>query len=121
MSQGRPIKTLYLYIGGFVCSLVLTLTAYFAAVEGWWSGYAFIFGVMGLAFCQLIVQLVCFLHIDQEARPRWNLIFMLSTAGAILIVVAGTIWIMAHLDYNMMQAPAEEIEQMMMSEEGIQK
>ena len=58
--------------------------------------------IIGIALVQLVVQLIFFLHLLNESKPRWNLIFFISTIGIILIVVVGSVWIMNHLNYNMM-------------------
>jgi cytochrome o ubiquinol oxidase subunit IV len=54
-----------------------------------------------VAILQLIVQLIFFLHLIHESKPRWNLLFFISTIGIILIMIIGGIWIMNHLNYNM--------------------
>ena len=86
------------YITGFIISLALTLGAYFAVVNH--APDALII-ILILAIAQLIVQLIFFLHLGQEKGTRWNLAVLLSTLGVILILVIGSLWIMAHLNYNM--------------------
>ena len=55
-----------------------------------------------LAVCQALIQSIFFLHILQEKKPRWNLIVFASTISIILVIVVFSIWIMNHLNYNMM-------------------
>jgi cytochrome o ubiquinol oxidase operon protein cyoD len=57
---------------------------------------------MGLALLQLIVQLICFMHVGQEEEPRWKLLVFDFTLVVIVIVVFGTLWIMGHLDHSSM-------------------
>lgn len=102
------------YCIGFALSIALTLLAYFAVVEKIFSGTQLLAIIVGLAVVQLIVQLVFFLHMGKEAKPRWNLMvfsFMLLVVG---IVVIGSLWVMHNLDYNMM--PKSEVDQHMMHE-----
>lgn len=97
--------TLTSYITGFVLSVALTLTAFFLAVhpEYFHAGTnAIIIGILALAAVQLFVQLAFFMHLGSEKGPRWNLGMLISTFGIIFIIVAGSLWIMAHLNYNMM-------------------
>lgn len=118
-SMTKPINALWLYVGGFIASIILTLLAYVSVTQHWLANPYLNFTILILAFLQLVVQLVCFLHLGEEAKPRWNLIFLLSAAGVIGIVVAGSIWIMAHLNYNMM--PGMDINHQQMEEENIYK
>ena len=95
------------YVGGFVSALVLTFAAYWLvtskAVEGGWL----IALLMGLAVVQLIVQLVFFLHVGNEARPRWNLTALIFMLIMLVVIVAGSLWIMNNLNYNMMMTPEQ--------------
>ena len=113
--QGSLMKA---YVVGFVLSLILTFAAYYLVTVQLLSGNTLLVSILVLAFVQLFVQLWFFLHLGREQKPRWNLIFFLSTAGIIFIVVAGSIWIMSHLNYNMMP---HEVEEYVMEEELIYK
>jgi plastocyanin len=61
---------------------------------------------------------VFFLHLGREKKPRWNLLFLISTIGIILVVVVGSIWIMNHLHYNM---SATDVTNKVASGEGVYK
>lgn len=95
------------YVGGFVSALTLTFIAYWLvtsrAVEGGWL----IALLMGLAVVQFIVQLVFFLHVGGEARPRWNLTALMFMLIILVVIVAGSLWIMNNLNYNMMMTPQQ--------------
>lgn len=96
------------YVTGFVLSVLLTLAAYFSVVNDAVTGGALVAVIVGLAIAQLLVQLVFFLHLGRESRPRLNLMmfsFMLIVVG---IVVIGSLWIMHNLDYNMMPKDMED-------------
>lgn len=96
------------YVVGFILSLLLTLAAYFSVTTKAVTGDGLVAIIVGLAIAQLLVQLVFFLHLGRESRPRLNLTmfaFMLLVVG---IVVIGSLWIMHNLDYNMMPKDMEE-------------
>lgn len=101
------------YIIGFVLSVVLTLGAYFAVTEEWLSGTALIALIMGLASLQFIVQLFFFLHLGSESKPRWKLAAFLFMFLVLVIIVGGSLWIMANLNYNMMMTPEQMDEYML--------
>ena len=104
------------YITGFVLSVILTLSAYFAVVNHMFSSTALGIAIVALAFVQFIVQLVFFLHFGKGEDGSWNLLIFFSTVGIIFILVVGSIWIMNHLNYNM---TPQDINNYMSSQDGI--
>src|SRR5688572_10662876 len=90
---------------GFVTSLILTLTAFLLIVrpEIFPLEKPMIIAILlCLAVCQAVVQSIFFLHILRERKPRWNLFVFGSTLCIILVIVFFSIWIIHHLNYNMM-------------------
>jgi cytochrome o ubiquinol oxidase operon protein cyoD len=94
------------YAAGFALSLMLTLTAYLLVERHVSTHHEAIthsvltFMIVGLALIQLLVQLVFFLHLDRESKPRWNLTVLLFAATVVIIVVFGSLWIMNNLNYH---------------------
>lgn len=95
------------YSTGFVLSVILTLLAYVAVTNHWLSGVGLILLIMGLASVQLVVQLVFFLHLGRGEKSRWNVVAFLFMLLVLLIVVIGSLWIMANLNYNMNMTPEQ--------------
>jgi cytochrome o ubiquinol oxidase operon protein cyoD len=89
------------YTLGFGLSIVMTLAAFATVVYHILPKSGTLF-IVCLAVGQLLVQLLCFLHLGSEARPRWNLLIFLLAVLIIAIIVGGSLWIMANLNYNMM-------------------
>jgi cytochrome o ubiquinol oxidase operon protein cyoD len=56
--------------------------------------------VFGVA--QLVVQLVCFLHMGTSPSQRSNLAIMLFTLLILAIVVVGSLWVLHNMNVNMM-------------------
>lgn len=90
------------YIVGLVLSLVLTLLPYFMLLDRGLPEEILILGIILFALFQLLVQSVCFLHLNASSEGKWNLATFLFTVMVVVILVVGSLWIMAHLDYNMM-------------------
>lgn len=90
------------YSVGFILCVLLTLAAYFAVDQHLLSGMALIAAIFGLGLVQALVQLILFLHLDKEEGPRWNLMIFFCMFSVLLIIVIGTLWIMANLRYNVM-------------------
>jgi cytochrome o ubiquinol oxidase operon protein cyoD len=112
--------TLKSYVIGFLLSVLLTLAAFFIVLypKVFHMGYSTIVpAILILAIIQLFVQLIFFMHLANETGTRWRLVIFISTVGIILIVVVGSIWIMNHLNYNMMASPSE-MNQYIQSQDG---
>lgn len=97
-STKSPLKS---YVLGFVLSILLTLVAYFFVVLKTFSPTVLFSVIMGLGVIQAVIQLVLFLHLGKEGKPHWNTMTFLFMLSILLIVVLGSLWIMAHLEYNM--------------------
>jgi cytochrome o ubiquinol oxidase operon protein cyoD len=103
--QNTQAKT-GVYIAGFLLSIILTVVAYLLVQRHVSSGHAaishdvLIFMITSLALIQLMVQLVFFLHLDSESKPRWNLTVLLFAALVLVIIVFGSLWIMNNLNYH---------------------
>lgn len=95
------------YMSGFVGALVMTVVAFVLVSEHLLSGGWLIAALIALALVQLWVQLVFFLHLGDEAKPRWQFTAFLFTVVMVLVIVIGSLWIMYHLNYNMNMTPAQ--------------
>lgn len=101
------------YVIGFVLAIALTLLAYAIVVNHWLSGVVLIGTIMGLAATQLLVQLVFFLHLGRTSKSRWNVAAFYFMLLVLVVIVAGSLWIMAGLNYNMMMSPEQMNDYMM--------
>lgn len=90
------------YFVGFVLSVLFTILPYLIVVRNLLDGGALLVALAGFAVAQLLVQLVFFLHLGRESKPRWNLMMFCFMLIIVAIIVGGTLWIMHNLDYNMM-------------------
>ena len=102
-----PHATLSTYVTGYLLSLFLTLTAYWFTVNHTLSEKSIMAWIIGLAVIQFFVQAWFFLHIGKETKPRWNLLIFSFMIMVVAILVGGSLWIMANLDYHHKMAPAE--------------
>lgn len=95
------------YLFGFISCIVLTLIAYGVAVKDSVDDRVAVAVVAGLAIIQCVIQLQRFLHLGQEYRPRWKLTVFTIMLVTVLIIVFGSLWIMSHLNYSVMQSPEQ--------------
>jgi cytochrome o ubiquinol oxidase operon protein cyoD len=58
--------------------------------------------IIVFAALQILVHTVCFLHLNSQSEGGWTLMAYIFTAILLLITIAGSLWIMYHLNSNMM-------------------
>lgn len=87
---------------GFILSLILTLATYWIGSHYHLTHWILVVSVVGVGVIQSLLQLVFFMHLGLESKPKWNLLIFIYTAALLIIVVGGSLWIMSNLDYNMM-------------------
>lgn len=121
-SHEQSHGTILSYSIGYVLSIILTLVAFALVGQHISSRHtehshgSLIAWVSALAIAQLLIQLLFFLHLHQEKKPRWNLMAFQFMVLVVVIIVGGSLWIMHNLDYNMMP---HEVENYIMEEEAI--
>lgn len=94
--------TLKGYLIGFFSCLLLTITSFSLVLTKAFSGKTLIYAVVALAVVQAIFQLLFFLHLGKEEKPRWESLVFYFMLLVLLIVVGGTLWIMHDLDQRVM-------------------
>ena len=103
------------YAIGFVLSLALSMLAYFYVVLP--GDKTWLLPILGvLAVTQMAVQLVFFLHLGDEVGPRWRLASFGFMLLILVVVVVGSLWVMVHLNNNMMHMTSDQKEGYMMTE-----
>lgn len=105
ISHFEPMHaTLSTYVVGFVSCIVLTIAAYVVATSHSVGNDLAVGVIAALALVQFVVQLLAFLHLGREFAPRWKLLAFVSMLCIVLIIVAGSVWIMNNLNYRMMSS-----------------
>lgn len=99
----HPMGTLRGYLTGFVLSVILTAIPF-------WLVMGNVFGdkvltsivIMAFAAVQIMVHMVYFLHMNTKSEGGWTVISMVFALILVVVTLAGSIWVMYHLDQNMM-------------------
>lgn len=91
------------YLVGFLLSVVLTAVPFWLVMTGalqdtQWTAIA----IIVFAIAQILVHTVCFLHVNTRSEGGWTLLAYAFAAVIVLIVISGSLWIMYHLNTNMM-------------------
>lgn len=90
------------YVIGFTASLLLTAASFFIVITEFFTGHLLIYTIIGLALVQAVFQLLFFLHLGQEAKPRWESVVFYFMAAILLIIAIGSLWIMHDLKDRVM-------------------
>ena len=90
------------YVIGMVLALGLTAVSFWVASTStiWGPGVAV--GLVVLAIAQMGVHLVFFLHITSGPGNTNNVLALAFGVLIVFLVMVGTIWIMGHMNTNMM-------------------
>lgn len=106
-SKDQDIASYKSYITGLFLSLLLTITAFTIVAIHVYSGHtifahSFIIPIiLFLALVQFIVQVIFFLHLGREAKPRFNSMLLIFMVILVFILAGGSLWIMHSLSYRM--------------------
>jgi len=91
------------YMTGFVLAVVLTVIPFWLVM-----GHVFdksstaAVVILGLAAVQIVVHMIYFLHMNAKSEGGWNMLALIFTGILVVIVLSGSLWVMDHLNHNMM-------------------
>ena len=91
------------YLTGFALSVLLTAVPFWLVMnnvlaDAQWT----VLAIIALAFVQIVVHTVFFLHVSTRSEGGWTLMALMFTTVLVVIVISGSLWIMYHLNSNMM-------------------
>ncbi|HJV51872.1 MAG TPA: cytochrome o ubiquinol oxidase subunit IV [Noviherbaspirillum sp.] len=95
------------YAIGFVLSVILTAIPFWLVMGKVFdksSTTALV--VLGFAVVQIVVHMIYFLHMNTKSEGGWNMLALIFTVVLVVIVLSGSIWVMYHLNHNMMPGMA---------------
>ena len=95
------------YTIGFVLSVILTAIPFWLVMGNVFeksSVTALV--ILGFAAVQIVVHMVYFLHMNTRAEGGWSLLALVFTLVLVVITLSGSIWVLYHLNSNMMPGMA---------------
>jgi cytochrome o ubiquinol oxidase operon protein cyoD len=90
------------YSIGFILSVILTAIPFWLVMTHQVSPGATKALIIGFAAVQFVVHMVYFLHMNSKSEGGWNMMAMILTIILLFIVLSGSIWVMFHMNANMM-------------------
>ena len=89
---------------GFTLSVVLTAIPFWLVMAGVLAPQLTGLIITGFAVVQIVVHMIFFLHMNHRSEGGWNMLALIFTLVIVVIAVAGSVWVMYHLNTNMMPA-----------------
>lgn len=91
------------YLIGFALSVALTAIPFWLVMSGAIRSVPIVTAlIVALAVAQILVHTFAFLHVNARVQGGWTLVAYVFTAVLVLIIITGSLWIMMHLNTNMM-------------------
>lgn len=108
---GASHGSLKSYLIGFGLSVILTAIPFWLVMTGAIADKqvtALI--VLALAAMQIVVHMIYFLHMNTRSEGGWTMMALIFTVVMVVIALTGSLWVMHHLNVNMM--PMHDMSQM---------
>lgn len=91
------------YLTGFVLSVVLTAIPFWLVMGNVIAdANTTTLVIMAFAMAQIVVHMVFFLHMNTKSEGGWTLLALIFTVVLVVIALSGSLWVMYHLNTNMM-------------------
>lgn len=90
------------YMIGFLLSVVLTAIPFWLVMTEALAPQTTGLVITAFAVVQIIVHMIFFLHMNHKSEGGWNMLALIFTIVIVVIAVAGSVWVMYHLNVNMM-------------------
>jgi len=100
--EGQTHGSFRSYMTGFILSVILTAIPFWLVMTGSLDKNTTAVIVIAFAAVQIVVHMIFFLHMNAQAEAGWNLLALMFTVIIVVIVLAGSLWVMYHLNTNMM-------------------
>lgn len=101
------------YMIGFGLSVLLTAIPFWLVMNQTFANpqvTAFI--IMGFAVVQIVVHMIYFLHMNTRSEGGWSMMALIFTLVLVVITLSGSMWVMYHLNANMMPHMEHDMSQM---------
>lgn len=98
-----PHSTFSGYMLGFLASIILTAIPFWLVMADVLSSRnATVIVILGFALVQILVHMIYFLHMNFHSEGGWNMLSLIFTLVLLFITLAGSLWVMYHMNANMM-------------------
>jgi cytochrome o ubiquinol oxidase operon protein cyoD len=111
--DGASHSTFKGYMTGFALAVILTAIPFYLVMgKAFSSSTTTAIVVLGFAAVQIVVHMIYFLHMNTRSEGGWTLLALLFTLVLVVITLSGSLWVMYHLNHNMMPAMMHDMRNM---------
>jgi len=101
------------YMTGFVLAVILTAIPFWLVMgKVIPSANTTSLIILGFAAVQIVVHMIYFLHMDAKSESGWNMLALIFTIVLVVITLAGSLWVMYHMNTNMMPMSVHDMKNM---------
>lgn len=90
------------YTIGFILSVILTAIPFWLVMAKVLPPNTTAYVLLAFAAVQVVVHMIYFLHLNSKAEHGWSMMATIFTVIVLVIMMAGSIWVMYHMNANMM-------------------
>ena len=111
--DGAAHATFKGYMTGFILSLILTAIPFWLVMGNVFdksSTTAFV--ILAFAAVQIVVHMIYFLHMNARSEHGWTMLALIFTVVIVVITLSGSLWVMYHLNHNMVPGLMHETHKM---------
>jgi cytochrome o ubiquinol oxidase operon protein cyoD len=96
------------YSIGFILSVILTAIPFWLVMTHRMEPGSTKLVLFAFAAVQVVVHMIYFLHMNSKSEGGWNFMALVLTIILLFIVMTGSIWVMYHMNANMMPNMSNE-------------
>lgn len=89
------------YVIGYGLSIVLSVIPFIIVMNNLLTRSEIIITIVVFAIVQVIVHIICFLHLKPTSNQAWNWLAFIYTLILLIALVGGSAWIIYQLNFNM--------------------
>ncbi|AGH49549.1 MULTISPECIES: cytochrome o ubiquinol oxidase subunit IV [Sphingomonadales] len=105
--------TLRDYVTGFILAAILTAIPFWLVMtDALGDNQLTALVIMGFAVAQVVVHMIYFLHMNARSEGGWTIMALIFTIVLVVIALTGSLWVMYHLNTNMMPMSPHDMSQM---------
>ena len=98
------------YMTGFVLSVILTVIPFWLVMGNVLdNSLVTSLVILALGGVQMVVHVIYFLHMSTKSESGWTFMALIFTITLVVIMLAGSVWVMYHLNHNMMPMDAHDV------------
>jgi len=100
---GHAPSTFKGYMTGFILSVILTVIPFWLVMGNIIESPATTgLVILLIGAMQMVVHMIYFLHMNFRSEGGWTMLALIFTVVIVVIAMAGSLWVMYHMNTNMM-------------------